>query len=146
MEDEAVDVVGEVGERDLRLGARDADGADEQRHLVLLPGEHVLDAGTHGGSGSVGTRGARRHGLASGLLSMDAADPAYRLEPPLVGSTAIGGVGPGVGGGVIVGNDVAQHPPVEARAVGNLAAADEAVAPTDRDAALICSGFCGCRP
>lgn len=44
MKDEAVDIVGEVGERDLRLGAHDADCADEQCHLSLLPGEHVLNA------------------------------------------------------------------------------------------------------
>ena len=37
--------ISSVGEADLRLGTRDADGADEQPHLVLLPGEHVLDAG-----------------------------------------------------------------------------------------------------
>ena len=49
MEDQAVDIVGEVGERDLRLGARDADGADEQPHLILLAGEHMLDAGTDSG-------------------------------------------------------------------------------------------------
>ena len=30
VEHQALDIVGEVGERDLRLGARDADGADEQ--------------------------------------------------------------------------------------------------------------------
>lgn len=46
MEDRAVHIVGKVGERDLRLGSSDADGADEQRHLVLLPGEDVLGAGT----------------------------------------------------------------------------------------------------
>lgn len=38
-------VIGEVGERDLCFGAFDADGADEQPHLVFLPGEDVLDAG-----------------------------------------------------------------------------------------------------
>lgn len=46
MEDQSVDIVGEVGERDLRFGADDADGADEQSHLILLPGEHMLDTGT----------------------------------------------------------------------------------------------------
>ena len=61
MEDQAVHIVSEVGEGDLRLGADDADGADEQRHLVRLAGEHVFDAGTDGRSGDGGMRGACRH-------------------------------------------------------------------------------------
>ena len=68
VEDQSVDIVGEVGERDLRLGARDADGADEQSHLILLAGEHVLDAGTHGRPGGVGAGGACRHRLAPAQL------------------------------------------------------------------------------
>lgn len=53
MEDQAVHVVGEVGERDLGLGAFDADGANEQPHLVLLPGEDMFDAGADLGFGGV---------------------------------------------------------------------------------------------
>ena len=45
VEDQAVHVVGEVGEGDLGLGALDADGPDEQPHLVFLPGKDMLDAG-----------------------------------------------------------------------------------------------------
>jgi len=57
VEDQAVHVVGEVGERDLGLGALDADGADEQPHLVLLPGEHMFDTGTDLGFRGVGVGG-----------------------------------------------------------------------------------------
>ena len=39
MEDEAVEVVGQVGQRQFRLGPGDADGADEQPEAVLLMGE-----------------------------------------------------------------------------------------------------------
>lgn len=137
VEDQAVDIVGEVGERDLRLGTRDADGADEQRHLVLLPSEHMFDAGADGGPSGIGARGARRHRLDLGLLSVDAADPADRLQPSLIGSAAVGGVSPHVRCGVVVGHYIAQHASVEARAVGDLAAADEPIAPADRDAAFV---------
>jgi hypothetical protein len=37
------EVVGQVGEADLHSGARQPDGADEQCHAVLLPGEHMPD-------------------------------------------------------------------------------------------------------
>lgn len=133
-------VVGQVGERDLGLGALDADGADgadEQPHLGLLLSEDVLDAGPDCGFGGVGLRGPLGHRPAPRLPAMDAADPALAPEPSLVGLAAIGGIGPDVGGGVVVGDDVAKHAPVKARAVGDLAFADEPEGAADRDAALV---------
>ena len=38
-------VVGDVGHADLHLRPADANGADEELHLVLLPGEDMLDGG-----------------------------------------------------------------------------------------------------
>ncbi len=93
MEDQAVHVVGEIGQRDLGLGALDADGADEQPHLVLLPGEDMLDTGADFRFGGVGLRGPLGHRLAARLLAVDAADPALPLEPCLVGLVAVGGRG-----------------------------------------------------
>ena len=81
VEDQAVHIVGEVGERDLGLGTLDADSADEQPHLVFLPGEDMLDAGAHFRFGGVGPGGALGHRFAAWLLAMDAADPALPLEP-----------------------------------------------------------------
>lgn len=130
-------VVGEVGECDLGLGALDTDGADEQPHLVLLPGEDVLDAGADLRFDGVGLGGALGHRPAARFLAVDAADPALPLEPRLVGLAAIGGVGPDIGGGVVAGDDVAQHFPVKARHIGDLAFADEAEGPADRHAALV---------
>src|SRR5690606_11340522 len=68
---------------------------------------------------------------------VDAADPALTLEPCLVGLAAVGSVGPDVRSGVVAGDDISQHPPIEARAVSDLAFADEAEGPADRYAALI---------
>ena len=137
MEDEAVDIVDEVGERDLRFGARDADGADEQPHLILLTGEHVLDARAHGRSFGIRPGRTPGHRLTFGLFAMDPADPVRRLQPRLVGLAPIGGVGPDVRGGVVAGNDVAQHPSIEPCAVGDLGRSDEPVAPADRDTAFV---------
>ena len=44
MEGQAVHVVGKVGQRHLCCGTGDADGTDDEAHLVLLPGEDMLDA------------------------------------------------------------------------------------------------------
>ena len=43
MEDKPVEVVGDMGQDELRLGQRDANGADEQAEPVLLVGEDVFD-------------------------------------------------------------------------------------------------------
>ena len=45
VEDEAVHVVGDVGQRQFRLRACDANGADEQAETVLLMREDMLDGG-----------------------------------------------------------------------------------------------------
>ena len=124
VEDQAVHVVGEVGEVDLGLGALDADGADEQPHLVFLPGKDMLDAGADLRFGGVCPGGALEHRLAPGLLAVDAADPALPLELCLVGLAVIGGIGPDVRDGVVAGDDIAEHSPVEGRAIGDLAYAD----------------------
>ena len=61
MEDQAVQIVGQIGQRDLGLGALDTDGADEQAHLVFLLSEQMLDAGTNLGFDPVGLRGPLGH-------------------------------------------------------------------------------------
>ncbi len=43
MEDQAVEIVGQIGQGQFRLGPGDANGADEQAEPVLLMGEHMLD-------------------------------------------------------------------------------------------------------
>ena len=42
MEDQPVEVVGQIGHDDLRLGPRNGDGADEQAEPVLLMCEYML--------------------------------------------------------------------------------------------------------
>ena len=43
MEDQTLEVAGEIGQPDLRLDPLQADGADEQAHAVLLVSEDMLD-------------------------------------------------------------------------------------------------------
>jgi hypothetical protein len=138
-----VHVVGQIGERDLGLGALDADGADKQPHLVFQPGKDVFDAGADLRFGGIGLGGPLGHGPASGLPAMDAADPALPFEPCLIGLAAIGGIGPDIGGGVVAGDDIAEHPPVKACTIGDLAFTDEAERAADRDAALVAKAWDG---
>jgi hypothetical protein len=114
-----------VGERELGFGAFDADHANEQTHRLFMPSEHMLDASTDLGLCGIPAPHRIRLRLASQLLAMDAADPALPFEPLRVGLVAIGGVCPDVGGGIVAGADIAQHPPVKACAIGDLAFADE---------------------
>ena len=44
MEDIAKHVAGDLGHADLHRRPADANGADEELHLVLLPGEDMLEA------------------------------------------------------------------------------------------------------
>ena len=68
--DQALYVVDEVGAPDLDSRPSDSDGPDEEAHSVLLLGEDVLDARTHGGLAAVGAADRRGHRAADGLLAM----------------------------------------------------------------------------
>jgi hypothetical protein len=68
VEDQAVHVEGQIGERDFRLGALDADGADEQAHFRLLMRKDMLDPGAHAGFGRVAAPDIGGIGLPLGFL------------------------------------------------------------------------------
>lgn len=131
------DVESQIGERDFGLGALDTDGADEQAHFRLLMREDVLDPCANAGFCRVAAPDIRGHWFALGLPAMNAADPALGLEPTLIALAAIGRVGPDIRSGVVVGDDITQHPPIVARSVGRLALADKAKGPADGDAASL---------
>lgn len=127
----------QVGERDLCFGAGQADGADEQAHDRLLMREHMLDPGADLGSGSVAAPNILGHRAALGLAAMDTADPALGLQPAFVALAPIGRISPDIRGCIVVGDHLAQHAPVVARAVRRLALADKTKGLADRDAALV---------
>jgi hypothetical protein len=61
LENEALDVVNEIGQPDLGCRTCKTDGSDEQAHSVLLLGEHMLDAGADLRFGGVGQLYCLRH-------------------------------------------------------------------------------------
>lgn len=89
VEDQAVHVVGQIGQRDLGLGAFDADRADEQPHPGLLLREHMFDPGADLRPGGISAPDVVGHRLTLELAAMNAADPPLRLELLLVGLAAV---------------------------------------------------------
>lgn len=149
VEDQAVHVKRQVGKRGLGFGAGQVDGADKQAHDRFLMREHMLDAGANLGFGGVAASDIPRHRPTLGLPTVDTADPALGPQPTLVALAAIGRIGPDVRGGVVARYHVAQHAPVEPRAIGRLALPDEAEGAANRHAALIAEardGDVGLRP
>jgi hypothetical protein len=137
IEDQAIDIVGEISERDLRLGAGGAVVPDKHPDVILLPGEDVFGASVDRelcGPGSGCAAGISSRG---GVLRRMRLTRAVRLSPAWLSLLRQGGIGPHCGRYMVANDDVAQRSPVAARALSDFAAADEPIAPTDRDAALI---------
>ncbi len=84
MEDKAIEIVGQVGQRQFCLGALDADGADEQPEFVLLVGKHVFDLGPDRGFGGIGSCHGFGHWLALGLAPVNAAGQHAVGQPFLI--------------------------------------------------------------
>jgi hypothetical protein len=127
-------IVDHVRQADLHPGAGDADGADEEVHLILLHGEHVFDAGAHLGLERVGASLRLRHRAARRLLAVDAANEAVLLQELLIGFRAIGCVGPDRTGRVgLVEQALAQPRAFISCGVSGVPAPDQPVLAVDRD-------------
>ena len=74
MEDEPVEIVGDIGQDEFRFGPCDTDGADEQAEPVLLVGEDVFDMGTDRRFRGIRPRDILRHRLPRRLAPVNAAD------------------------------------------------------------------------
>ncbi len=85
VEDQALHVVGQIGQHDLGLRPPDADGADEQPHMCLLLRKDVFDSCPYLRLGAVGCTKRLRPRLALWLLAMDPAHPAMGCKPGFIG-------------------------------------------------------------
>lgn len=84
MEDQPVEVIGQVAKGQFRFGACQADGSDEQPESVLLMGKDVFDMSADRRLGSVGPGGCFRHGLAHGFTPMNSGREHAVRQPLLV--------------------------------------------------------------
>lgn len=129
--DIAKHIVGDIGHADLHLGPADPNGADEELHLVLLPGEDMLDGGAHFRAAAIGPRHRFRHGFALRLPLMDVRLQAIVLQPCLIGLRAIGAVGPDRRCRIVRGHDVPELGAVMGARTRHRPSSDEAVRPVD---------------
>lgn len=84
MEDQPVEIVGDVGQGELRLGTSQTDGADEEAEPVLLIGEDVLDGSPDRRLARIGARDVPGHRPSLRLAALDAADQHLRCQALLV--------------------------------------------------------------
>lgn len=137
MEHEAVEVVGDVGQREFGFRPHQADRADEQAVAVLLLGKDVLDHRAYRRFAPVRPRRHLRHPLAMRLAPVDPADQPVGVEPRFVLFGTIGAIRPDVRGRVFLRDYRAQHPPVRMGRAGDSTAADKTEPPVDGDVRLL---------
>ena len=101
MKDQAVEVVGQIGQSEFRLGPLDADGADEQPKLVFLMREHMLDPGPDRGLCGIGTGGGPGHRLSLGLSTVDATGQHAIGQPCFIRPGAVCCVGPDLAAAIL---------------------------------------------
>ena len=109
VKDQAVHIVGEIGEADLGFGAGQADGADHQAEAGLLPSKDMFDGSADARLIGVGRSGGFGHGAATWFLAMDLAVEHVLGEPAFVGLGAIGAIGPDIGTGIVGAYQTAQQ-------------------------------------
>ena len=137
MEDQALKVVGQVGQTDAGLRPWEADRPHAQSHVRLLLGKHVLHAGAHGGLAGVGTRNVPGHRPPGRLLAMNPRDPADAGQPGFVGLRAIRRVRPDARRQIVTGDEAPQHRAVVMGGVGHRGTPNEPVRPIDGDMVLV---------
>jgi len=135
--DHSLHVVDKVGETDLGCRSGQADRANERAHWPFLSGEDVLDYRAHRRLAGIGVRGAARHRLAFGFLSMDLRTQSTVGEVLLVCLRAISGIGPDITGGVVLIDELRQYRAIVTSRIGDGAAADQAVPAVDANVILV---------
>ena len=131
VKDQAVHIVGEIGEADFGFGTGQADGADHQAEAILLPGENMFDAGADARFLGIGRSRRLGHGTAARFLAVDLALKHVLGEPAFVGLGAVGAIGPNIGTGIVGGQQTAQKAAFAGRSWCYDPGADEAESPID---------------
>ena len=134
--DVAPDVVGEVGQGDLRGGPGHADGPDHQAEGLFLVGEDALHRRTHFRSCPVGLPLGRCQILTGPAAEVDLGTQAPGVEEGFVGLGPVGGVRPDIGR-LVAGNRCRQLSAVVGRRRRHGEAPDQAMRLVDADVVLI---------
>lgn len=117
VEDQAIEVPGEIGECEFGLPTMDAVGADVESKAVLLVGQDMFNPGADRGLCRIRARDVHRHRLALGLAAMDAAFEYIALQQCLILGATMGVVSPDISSGVACVDYAPQLGPIAVRAV-----------------------------
>jgi hypothetical protein len=135
--EQAAHVVDEVGEADLGYRPRQAEGAHEQAHPVLLLGKDVLDMSPDDGLRRVRLGRADRHRATLWLLAMNVAHEHALAQKVLVFPRTIGRISPDAAGRVRAIEQIGQARAGMRRGVGHQPLADQPVTAIVADVALV---------
>lgn len=111
MEDQAVEVVGEISQSEFRLGPLEANRAYEQTEPVFLMRKHMLNPGPDRGLCRIRASGGLGHGLSLGLAAVDATGQHAIGQPCFVGPGTVCCVGPNLAAAIFC-DHMAQHAPI----------------------------------
>lgn len=134
---EPLEITNEVGHSDLDGGAGDADGAHDETHAVLLPGEHMLDMSADFGSPGIGLGNPLGHRPPRLAPLVDMALEHAGNEQRLVLLQPIGGIRPDARAVGAIADRVRQRRPVMSVGGTGTPVADQAVGFVDADMVLI---------
>lgn len=140
-EDQALDVVDDVGNADFRCCSGSANGAANEAHSRFLLGKDVFDMAMDFGLAAICDAVSLGHLPAFRLLVVNAGDEAILLHELLIGLRAIGGIGPdGTRLIVLVEQPLARSRSFISGSIGCLPLADQTEPPVDRDVVLESEG------
>lgn len=131
MENQPVEIVGHIGQRQFGLRPRQPDRPDEQAVAVLLVCEDMLGGGSNRRLLCIGLCGGRGHRLARRLAPMNAARQHVPCKPGLVLLRTIGAIGPDIRRRVVPVDDMLQLPAIGCGRRRDRAGPDEAETPVD---------------
>jgi hypothetical protein len=129
--------VSQIGHADLHLRPRQADGAHEQRHAVLLRSKDMLDAGADPRTRGIGLGLLLGKPAPRWLAELDPLRQAAPLQHFQVALGAVGGVGPDAAGGVPGIQQNWKAAAVVLSGIGDRPPADQSMPPVDADMALV---------
>lgn len=109
MEDQAVEVVGQIRQCHFLLRSRQSDGPDEQTKALLLVGKDVLNPSADGRLLRIRPTRRLSHGLAARFLAVDLATQHTVRQHGLIGLRTIGTVCPNITAGVVGCDQPSQH-------------------------------------
>jgi len=137
VEDQAVEIVGEIGQYQFGFGARQANGANEQSEPALPLGEDMLDPSADAWLFRIGPSCCVRHGFAFAFAPVNVAGQYVFGQPLLIALRSIGAVSPYITSHIVSVDHMAQWAAIRIGSRGHCGLTNKAEPPIDRDVRLV---------